>query len=154
MQTTLRKSGWAVARTGTIGALLAAGALWAATSAENPDTGKKTPPLQSPTAEMPKKQLTLKEAQAQGLDTHTYRRMHNTLYSSKGEKLLAFDTGKGYQLFRILKGQRMPAADGTYDIKGGGQLKVEGGRIIWSDNVINNRYPNPGYVGMGPVGLA
>lgn len=148
MQTTRGKSAWAVARIGTIGALLGAGALWAATSAE------KSAPLPSPAAPMSMKPLSLKEAQAQGLDTHTYGRMHNTLYSAKGEKLLAFDTGKGYQLFKILKDQRTPAADGTYDIKGGGQLKVQGGRIIWSDNVINNRYPNPGYIGMGPSGLA
>ena len=150
----MRKSGRAVGAIGTVGALLAAGALWAATSTQNPDTVKKTTPLQSPAAKMPGKQLTLKEAQSQGLAAHTYQRRHNTLYSSKGEKLLAFDTGKGYQLFRIVKDQRKPVADGTYDIKGGGQLKVQGGRIIWSDHVINNRYPHPGYSGMGPIGLA
>jgi hypothetical protein len=96
--------------------------------------------------------LTLDQAKSKGLVTHTYPRKHNALVGEDGIKYLAFDTGKGYQLFIVEKDKKVSAKDGTYKLKDGGEVRVKGGLIVWSNAVINSRFPNPGYVS-GVIGL-
>ena len=132
------------------GTLLAAGALWAATPTDH-DTVKKSAPLRSPAAKTSKKRLTLKEAQAQGLDEHPYRRIRNTLYTAKGEKALGLRRRKRLSAFQSSKISASRHRR-TYDVKGGGRLGAKAGRIIGSDAVVNARYPHPAY--RGPIGLA
>ena len=96
--------------------------------------------------------LTLEQAKAKGLTTHTFSRQHNALVGEDGIKYLAYDTGKGYQLFVVEKDKKNLAKNGTYKIKGGGTIKVKDGRIVWSDSVINSRFPHQGYTS-GVIGL-
>lgn len=96
--------------------------------------------------------LTLQQARARGLTTHTFPRQHNALVGEDGIKYLAYDAGKGYQLFILEKNKKIPAKNGTFKIEGGGTVKVKDGWIIWSDSVINSRFPHQGYTS-GVIGL-
>lgn len=97
-------------------------------------------------------QLTLEQAKSKGLATHTFPRRHNALVGEDGIRYLAFDTGKGYQLFIVGKNKKVPAKDGAYKLKDNGEVRVKGGMIVWSNAIINARFPNPGYTS-GVIGL-
>lgn len=96
--------------------------------------------------------LTLEQAKAKGMSAHTFPRQHNALVGEDGIKYLAYDTGKGYQLFVVEKDKKVTAKNGIFKLKGGGSVKVKDGWIIWSDSTINSRFPHQGYTS-GVIGL-
>jgi hypothetical protein len=148
MTRTQRDLLWCTAGTTLVFALLSAGGLLAAS-----ETPKTQPRQQTVAPTAVPKNLSYVEATKRGLDKHTMKRMHNTLYTEDGRKLLAFDTGKGYALYQFSKGRRVAAPDGLYKIRGGGQLRANAGRITWADKTIELRFPNPAYVG-APIVIA
>lgn len=61
------------------------------------------------------------------------------LYSRGGEKLVARYTKQGYEIYDVSQGKERRAADGAYQLQGGGTIKVVKGYIKYADELAVKR---------------